>query len=951
MGHICDKKLNLVKQSSIGINFSKNTNEKCVVCLKGKQTRKSFKEKGKRAENLLDLIHSDLMGPLNVSSYSGARFLLTFVDDFSRKVFIVPIKRKSDVYDEIVKFKKFVENQCSRKIKAFRSDNGTEYMNKRCDKFFENCGILHQKMAPYTPEHNGVAERMNRTIIERVRCMLIDSGVNVKFWAEASITAVYLINRMPCRSNDRSPEEIWTNEKPNLEHLRVFGCKAMTHVPKQKRTKLDSKSTECFLLGYTDNSKTYRLYNPETKKIVISRDVVFIEAEKKVIENDSLSTNFSLSPVVELFTEDITDEIDNSEGEDEDESSTDETSSESSNETVVPQNHESTLIDLIDVNDSNLDELTRPDANVDNTPQVNQPIDSDANATLQANESTYSDVGGDDTFQAELGTTSAGTRQSSRTAGREKPSYTYPKYSFCVRELTDPCTVEEVLNRPDAYLWKAAMQEEIESLNSNKTWAITDLPAGRKPISSKWVFKLKKNTDGEIVRYKARLVVKGFSQKKGIDYEETFAPVVRYTSIRYLIALSVQFDLTIHQMDVVTAFLNGDLKEDIYMTQPSCYEDGTGRVCKLQKALYGLKQSSRVWNQKLNRVLIETGLKRSDVDQCIYVRRSDSKVTYVAIWVDDALIFSNDLEFVNHLKSELSKRFQMKDMGIASSALGIRITRNENDGTIKIDQSQYIADILKRYRMDESNPISAPLDINQKLSSEMCPTTEAERIEMAKVPYMSAIGSLLFAAQITRPDISFAVNLLSRFGANPGKAHWTAVKRVMRYLKGTIEKGITYRKQESELTGFCDADWGSDLDSRRSTTGYIFMLQGGAISWSTKRQQTVALSTAESELMSMVAAIQESMWLKRMEKELIPNAPKTITLNCDNKSAIDFGINNAYSPRTKHIDIKDKFVRQSLAKRLIKLNYIPTNEMLADILTKGLNAIKQSKFTNELGLE
>lgn len=920
MGHMCDENLNKVKNASVGIDFVSVKHDKCVTCIKGKHSRESFNTEGKRASNFLDLVHSDVCGPFQKKSFSGARYLLTFIDDCSRKVFGFAIKNKSDVFNEFINFKNLVENQCSKKIKILRTDGGTEYNSNIFKQFYSKHGILHQTTAPYTPQQNGVAERMNRTITDRICCMLLDSGLGQEFWAEAANTAIYLINRMPCRDKIESPEGIWSNEKPSLKHLRVFGCRAFAHIPKQKRTKLDAKSIECIFIGYSNESKAYRLFNPINKKIVISRDVVFIETETEVIENKSINTNSSLSPSVELF-ESISSDVDNSEEEAE--------------------------IELPTQEDAPFEEADTDQTVIGNE---NAAEDSTFLDLGEANRSTDYESAADSTFTPDENISiieSDEVRRSERIGRLPQPNYTH-----CVMSdtMTDPMTVEEAMSRSDAHLWKAAMQEEFESLMTNKTWFLTDLPNDKKVIKSKWVFKVKRNTEGEVVRHKARLVVKGYSQKKGIDYEETFAPVVRYTSIRLLLAIAVKFDLTVYQMDAVTAFLNGDLKEDIYITQPSGYDDKSGQVCKLQKSLYGLKQSSRAWNDKLNHVLINIGLKRSTGDQCIYYRVSEAKMIFVAIYVDDVLIFTNDVSLLNHLKSELSKNFRMKDMGIATSILGIRITRNEKEKTITIDQSQYIADILRRFAMDDCNPISTPIDVNQKLSSQMCPTNACEVQEMSNVPYMQAIGSLLFAAQITRPDICFAVNLLSRFGANPGKAHWSAVKRVLRYLKGTINMSLTYKKDDSEITGYCDADWASDLDERRSTTGYVFMFQGGAISWSAKRQQTIALSTAESELMSMVAAIQELIWLKRIEKQLIPFVTNSMLLNCDNKSAIDFANNNSYSQRTKHIDIKDKFVRQKLKQGLIKLRYIPTDSMLADVLTKGLNANKHNHLTSEFGL-
>lgn len=276
MGHACDDNLNKMLKSVDGVDFPNGRIEKCEVCVQGKQTRSSFKDVGNRATEVLQLIHSDVCGPMSTKSFGGARYLLTFVDDFSRKVFVYPMKQKSEVFDLFVGFTKLVENQQNKTIKTFRSDNGTEFCNKQFDSFLAKHGISRQRTAPYTPEQNGVAERMNRTIIEKVRCMLIDAGLSKQYWAEAAATASYLINRIPCREmKETTPEEIWSKSKPDLKMLRVFGCKAMVHIPKEKRQKLDSKSMECIFLGYSEQSKAYKLFNQKKKELIVSRDVVF----------------------------------------------------------------------------------------------------------------------------------------------------------------------------------------------------------------------------------------------------------------------------------------------------------------------------------------------------------------------------------------------------------------------------------------------------------------------------------------------------------------------------------------------------------------------------------------------------------------------------------------------------------------------------------------------------
>lgn len=283
LGHIGNELVSATTQKNRSVNSKSADEAPCVICVKGKQTRTPFKESQTAAKSVLDIVHSDVMGPFQVASFSGSRYILTFVDDYSRKVFVIPIKSKSEVYQEFVKFKTFVENQCSKKIKVFRSDNGTEYVNNNFKNLFSKSGILHQTTSPYTPEQNGIAERMNRTLMERIRCMLLDANLDQKFWAEAANTAAYVLNRISRKRGEVSPEELWSGKCPSLSHLRVFGCKALVHIPKQKRnSKLTSKSLECIFVGYSCNAKAYRLFSMDTQKITVSRDVKFLENDQPI---------------------------------------------------------------------------------------------------------------------------------------------------------------------------------------------------------------------------------------------------------------------------------------------------------------------------------------------------------------------------------------------------------------------------------------------------------------------------------------------------------------------------------------------------------------------------------------------------------------------------------------------------------------------------------------------
>ena len=790
----------------------------CVGCIQGKQQRLPFPiSKGERAKDILEIIHTDICGPMNNISLGGARYFLTFIDDKSRKTFVYFLKTKDEVFDKFKEFKSMVEKQIGKKIKILRSDNGGEYTSKKFEQYLKWKGIIHQTTVPYTPEQNGVAERANRTIVERARSMLHAKNLGYEFWAEAVATAVYLKNCSPTKAvSDKTPQEAWRGYKPTVSHLRIFGCKTWAHIPKNKRTKLDSKAVECVFVGYCNRSKGYRLYNPSTKKIIISRDVTFDERDSQNTPN-----NETMNPRIE------------------------------EQEEIKIQEQQ---IDLKSLEDQDLEE--KKDREIDDIIEDDKEDLEDQEEFQTSSSSVFQDV--------------LIPRRSLRD--KQPPE----RYGFDAEQariafsIEEPQSYKEAMEQNDSKEWEKAMKAEYISIMKNKTWTLTKLPPDRKAIGCKWVFKTKYNALGKIERYKARLVAKGYSQTQGIDYDETFAPVVKFNSIRILLALAAMLDLKIHQMDVNTAYLNGDLDVDIYMEQPEGFikRGQEDKVCKLNKALYGLKQSGRVWYQKIDTYLSSLGFKRTFADNCIYILTKGKTIIIVTLYVDDFLIFSNNIEATTNLKRQLSKRFDMKDLGEAQYCLGIQIIRNRKEKTISINQTKYIENILKRFNIFDCKPIGIPLDTNSKLTKAMSPITDEKREEMKKVPYQSAVGSLMYAMLGTRPDIAYSVGVISQFNSNPGKAHWIAVKRIFRYLKGTMDYSLTYKGSESQLLGYSDADWGGNLDDRRSTTGYTFIISGGAVTWSSKKQQTVALSSTEAEYMALTQATKEAVWIKHLLTEL-----------------------------------------------------------------------------------
>ena len=454
-------------------------------------------------------------------------------------------------------------------------------------------------------------------------------------------------------------------------------------------------------------------------------------------------------------------------------------------------------------------------------------------------------------------------------------------------------------------------------------------------------FKTKKNSLGNIERYKARLVAKGFTQKEGIDYTETFSPVSKKDSFRVIMALVAHFDMELHQMDVKTAFLNGDLEEEVYMKQPEGFSSSNGEnlVCKLKKSIYGLKQASRQWYLKFHSVISSFGFEENIMDQCIYHKVSGSKICYLILYVDDILLASNDKGLLHEVKQFLSKKFDMKNMGEASYVIGIKIHRDRARCVLGLSQETYLNKVLERFRMKDCSPSVAPIVKGDKLSLDQCPKNDFEREQMKNIPYASAVGSLMYAQVCTRPDIAFVVGMLGRYQSNPGLDHWKLAKKVMRYLQGTKDYMLMYRRtDELEVIGYSDSDYAGCLDSRKSTSGYIFMLAGGAVSWRSVKQTLTATSTMEAEFVSCFEATSHGVWLKSFMSGLriVDSVSRPLRIFCDNSAAIFMAKNNRSSSQSKHIDIKYLATRERVKDKKVVIENISTELMIADPLTKGM---------------
>ncbi|KAJ9567153.1 hypothetical protein OSB04_003119 [Centaurea solstitialis] len=497
----------------------------------------------------------------------------------------------------------------------------------------------------------------------------------------------------------------------------------------------------------------------------------------------------------------------------------------------------------------------------------------------------------------------------------------------------DPKTYSEAMASRDAAFWKEAIQDEIDSIMQNHTWDLSDLPPGCKPLNSKWIFKRKMKVDGSIDKYKARLVIQGFRQKEGIDFFDTYAPVARITTIRLLLALAAIHNLVIHQMDVKTAFLNGELNEEIYMRQPEGFviSGNENKVCKLVKSLYGLKQAPKQWHQKFDDVVLSNGFALNQADKCVYSKFDASgKGVIICLYVDDMLIFGTDQDQVDKTKEFLSSKFDMKDMGEADVILGIKIIRGEHG--ITISQSHYIEKMLNKFNMKDCSSIGTPMDPTVKLMPN-------KGVTVNQLEYSRAIGSLMYAMLSTRPDIAFAVGKLSRYTHNPGLIHWQAINRVFKYLKGTMDYGLTYSGFPSVLEGYSDGSWITNKEDHSSTSGWVFILGGGAICWASKKQTCITASTMESEFVALAAAGKEAEWLRNLIYE-IPLGNRqisSISIRCDSQATLARAYSEVYNGKSRHLGVRHSMIRDYITNGVISVVFVKTQHNLADHLTKGLN--------------
>jgi hypothetical protein len=727
-----------------------------------------------------------------------------------------------------------------------------------------------------------------------------------------------------------TPHEAWYNVKPDLSTLRIFGSEFYVLVPKQIREgKLEDVGLLVYFVGNSETQKGERYYDPSSKKVNTSRDTTSIHRnyQPRLSSSDSTTpSNMVVFP--QVFPQDGTSTPDSAHPETE--------------SLTLSQNNDA-ISDLEDVanhgqaTDVDLDRLPPqlPYQNAQPTTPTTPPAKKRRSVRIRTIEEESQAIG-----SSPLPT----LRRSSRTP---QPKHIISMHAALTVDIAltleeEPDQYQDAMTCNKASEWKAATRREYDSLIKNHTWDLVPLPTNRSLIRARWTFTIKPAFKASEKIYKARFVAKGYSQCPGIDYKESevYSPVLKHDSFRVVCSIAAVHDLELFQLDVKTAFLYGDLDEELYVEQPEGFVEigNENLVCRLRKPLYGLVQSARKWNEKFDSFITQFGMKRSISDPCIYFNQGETTddLTLLGIWVDDGILGTRTKEKATAIIQYLETFFEMTSHP-ANLFLGLEITRKREERKIFISQPNYIRSLLQKFKMTDCNPSSVPADPGSRLSVIDCPLRRGVT-PLSSTPYRSAIGGLMYAAKMTRPDILFAVTAASRYNQDPGNAHWSAVKRILSYLAGTITHGLCFSKTDSAdlLVAYSDSDFAGCPDTRRSTSGLIFTFNGGPVSWTSNLQKPIANSTAEAEYYAAGHASREIAWLRSLLKEIGFEQLAPTPLLCDNKSALLMVQNPVFHDRTKHIDIKYHYVRQQYQAKVIELLSVRSEDELADFLTKPL---------------
>ena len=914
----------LIKMSRAGIipkELSKmNFPKYCLVCNKGKQKRSPFpKQSNTKATKVNQNILMDLL-VMNKKSIQGYKYVLGCMDQFSSYDKSYYLKKKSEASKYIKQHIKFIQKFFDEPVISITTDRGGEFLSKSLIKWLKKKGIQFKLAAPKSSQQIGQRERAWRTNADMTRCLLYQANLPSYLWNFAYEHSMNIRNRIiSSAAQSKSPIEKAFNIKPNLIDLKVFGSPCSVKLFNNK--KLDYCSEEGIYLGINKESKAYNIWDPLNKKIMVRRDVIF--NEDVVIKNNPTTKLKLFDLKLVRYTSN------NNQNEKEEQNSNDSSGTE----------FEYEIDDSETESDDNLNEMSKTLTNQNrNTMNTNHSISNHDENISTINNNRINQNVNDSNSQSTL---RRSTRQ--RTQTIKYGSF----YNLEPNNYISPTNFKDAMNDKYADEWYTAASSEIKSLLDNNAWNIVDKPTNKPIISTTWVFKVKTNINGEIEKFKARLCARGDLQKHSIFFNnDNQSPVINSTSINILIAIAIKNDYVIQNIDINTAYLYGKINEEVYMYLPQGFykkEKLNNKVAKLNKGIYGLKQSAKLWYETLSEKLKSIGFSKLTFDKCIFIKTKPFTII-LGIYVDDILIISSNKETIDTFKKQLAQHFNFKNFDTFTDILGMRISKINSNWYIS--QDTYIQRILERFHYANIKSKFTPMETNLNVILNKDTITDTKDV----LHFQEAIGSLLYAAIHTRPDILYAVNTLAQVSSNPTTQQFKYVKRIFQYLRYSNNLGINIDKsKEFKLSGYADASFASDITNRRSITGYVFFIDSTPISWRSIKQKLTSKSTMESELYALEEAVSECIWLRFILNEL-GYKQKTTTIFQDNQATIKFSNNQHRNSRNKHIDIKHCFVNQHINNGNIILEYINTNYMIADGFTKSLGTNKFNAFIKQLNM-
>ena len=939
MGHANVKGLlRMVKEGVVeGITLTTTKMDQCDTCVEANQQRAPIPKTRSTplVESYGDHIHSNVWGPADTKTMGGGhQYYCSHLDEATDYNVLALITNKSDTFGV---YRHFAARVCTERgiaIKEHQSDQGGEYTSKEFTDFLASEGTATRRTVHDLPFENGKAEVLNRTIAAHGRAMRLTAGLPKSLWGEAFKHANWLRNRTTTVNTPGSTPFEKANpahQRPDLSKLPIFGAKCWMKI-KSPKSKLDVRGQSAHWVGYDGESKGHRIWVPGTGRIAIERDVVF--AKDVTVEGELID--------------------------DDDDVAGDGVAEQAPNPVVEPPKVEGEPLEEPEVEESvNIPPPAQEPVVIRTSGRQHKP--SQWIRDIKSGEFSTGGRGAQKIPTSILKDASplANNANSAKVAfgcldeSDEDEGEVYgPLFAFAAMPGDSP-SQREALYGAESAVWSGPggpMETELAMLEKMETWELKPRPPNANVIPSQWVLLKKRDENNAVRKLKARLVGGGHKQIYGVDFDNTSSPTVCLDSLRLLIDLGAEHDWEIDVIDFTSAYLNGELPDDkpVYMQQPPGFvihgkEDW---VLQLKKAIYGLKNAGYHWFNTLRTLLLSIGLQQSLSDPAVFLHILPGHIVIVATHVDDCACFTSGTELMVGLKKQISAQYNIVDLGAIRFMLGFEFRRNREAKTINMSQEAYIATMLERFDMKDAKPVAMPLNPGDNMF--VSPVDDEERQLMKRKPYSKLVGSLMYAAIGSRPDIAYAVSTLARFMHNPAPIQWALAKRVLRYLKGTKETALVYGMGSGGLVFYSDSDYALQPD-RHSVEGVAGVYNGTAVFWKSTKQKLIALSSTEAEYIAASGASRELVSMRQTYSEFVGPLPLQTPLFIDNQSAIANINSNLINPRTKHIDIRFHYVRET-AKLSALITYCPTEDMAADLLTKALSAAQLKYLASLLGL-